>query len=189
MDRKLAECEGGEGGTEIQPVRWFRRLDTAAQIHQFLTLPCSFSTIHFTYLSLKSIWVCSYLSNFSVFSSLVVKSPLAIAGGVGRCRFLRREDPVLGRSTGREHGNPLQYSYLGNPMDRRARLATGGPQVRKELDTISDLACKVTFIRSGSMPQSRCRLFLFSSQSPIVLGCFLDFSFQHTLPFVCHLSL
>ena len=28
--------------------------------------------------------------------------------------------PGLGRSPGEENGNPLQYSYLENPMDRRA---------------------------------------------------------------------
>ena len=28
--------------------------------------------------------------------------------------------PGLGRSLGGGHGNPLQYSCLGNPMDRRA---------------------------------------------------------------------
>ena len=32
--------------------------------------------------------------------------------------------PVLGRSPGEGHGNPLQYSYLENPMDRRAWKAT-----------------------------------------------------------------
>ena len=32
--------------------------------------------------------------------------------------------PGLGRSAGGEHGNPLQYSCLENPMDRGARLAT-----------------------------------------------------------------
>ena len=32
--------------------------------------------------------------------------------------------PRLGRSPGGEHGNPLQYSCLENPMDRGARLAT-----------------------------------------------------------------
>ena len=26
--------------------------------------------------------------------------------------------PGLGRSPGEENGNPLQYSFLGNPMDR-----------------------------------------------------------------------
>ena len=32
--------------------------------------------------------------------------------------------PGLRRSPGGGHGNPLQYSYLGNPMDRRAWRAT-----------------------------------------------------------------
>ena len=41
--------------------------------------------------------------------------------------------PGLGRSPGGEHGNPLQYSYLENPMDRGAWW----PQSvdGKELDT------------------------------------------------------
>ena len=32
--------------------------------------------------------------------------------------------PGLGRSPGEGHGNPLQYSYLENPMDRGAWQAT-----------------------------------------------------------------
>ena len=32
--------------------------------------------------------------------------------------------PGSARSLGEEHGNPLQYSYLGNPMDRGAWRAT-----------------------------------------------------------------
>ena len=42
--------------------------------------------------------------------------------------------PGLGRSPGEEHGNPLQYSCLENPMDRGAWQATvhGG---HKESDT------------------------------------------------------
>ena len=32
--------------------------------------------------------------------------------------------PRLGRSPGAENGNPLQYSWLENPMDRRAWQAT-----------------------------------------------------------------
>ena len=32
--------------------------------------------------------------------------------------------PGLGRSPGEGNGNPLQYSCLGNPMDRRAWWAT-----------------------------------------------------------------
>ena len=32
--------------------------------------------------------------------------------------------PGLGRSPGGGNGNPLQYSFLGNPMDREALWAT-----------------------------------------------------------------
>jgi len=32
--------------------------------------------------------------------------------------------PGSGRSPGERHGNPLQYSCLGNPMDREAWQAT-----------------------------------------------------------------
>ena len=32
--------------------------------------------------------------------------------------------PGLGKSPGGEHGNPLQYSFLENPMDRGAGQAT-----------------------------------------------------------------
>ena len=32
--------------------------------------------------------------------------------------------PGLGRSPGGGHGNPLQYSYLENPLNRRAWRAT-----------------------------------------------------------------
>ena len=39
-------------------------------------------------------------------------------------------NPGLGRSPGGWHGNPLQYSCLGNPMDRGTCQAT----VAKELD-------------------------------------------------------
>ena len=42
--------------------------------------------------------------------------------------------PGSGRSLGGEHGNPLQYSCLGNPMDRGAWWATVHG-VTKELDT------------------------------------------------------
>ena len=39
--------------------------------------------------------------------------------------------PGLGRSPGEEHGDPLQYSYLENSMDRGAWQATvhGGTQL------------------------------------------------------------
>ena len=42
--------------------------------------------------------------------------------------------PGPGRSPGEGNGNPLQYSCLGNPVDRGAWQATGHG-VAKELDT------------------------------------------------------
>ena len=47
----------------------------------------------------------------------MVKNPRANAGDVG-------STPGLGSSPEGGHGNPLQYSCLGNPMDRGARWAT-----------------------------------------------------------------
>ena len=52
--------------------------------------------------------------------ALVVKSPPASAGDVRDTGSI----PGLGRSPGGGHGNPLQYFYLENPMDRRAWWAT-----------------------------------------------------------------
>ena len=46
-----------------------------------------------------------------------VKNLSASAGDVG-------STPGLGRSPGEGNGNPLQYSCLGNPMDRGAWWAT-----------------------------------------------------------------
>ena len=47
----------------------------------------------------------------------VVKNPPAIAGDTGSI-------PGSGRSPGEGNGNPSQYSYLENPMDREAGQAT-----------------------------------------------------------------
>ena len=47
----------------------------------------------------------------------VVKNPPANAGDAGLI-------PRSGRSPGAGKGNPLQYFYLGNPMDRGAWQAT-----------------------------------------------------------------
>ena len=45
--------------------------------------------------------------------------------------------PGSGRSPGERNGNPLQYSCLGNPMDRGACWATvhGVTRVRRDLGT------------------------------------------------------
>ena len=47
----------------------------------------------------------------------VVKNPPANAGGTGDSGSMI---PVSERSPGVGNGNPLQYSYLENPMDRGA---------------------------------------------------------------------
>ena len=57
----------------------------------------------------------------------MVKNPPATAGDVGSM-------PGLGRSPCGENDNPLQYSYLGFPMDRGAWQATVHG-VLKESDT------------------------------------------------------
>ena len=55
----------------------------------------------------------------------LVKYPTANAGDTGSI-------PELGRSPGEGNGNPLQYSCLGNPTDRRVWhiKSTGSQRVR-----------------------------------------------------------
>ena len=50
----------------------------------------------------------------------MVKNPPANAGDKRDAGSI----PRLGRSSGGGHGNPLQYSFLENPMDRGAWWAT-----------------------------------------------------------------
>ena len=50
----------------------------------------------------------------------MVKNPPANAGDIRDVGLI----PGSGRSPGGRHGNPLQYSCLENPMDRRAWWAT-----------------------------------------------------------------
>ena len=52
--------------------------------------------------------------------ALVVKNPSANAGDVRDSGSV----PESGRSPGGGHGNPLQYSFLENPMDSGAWWAT-----------------------------------------------------------------
>ena len=62
-------------------------------------------------------------SNYNTWASqvvLIVKNPPANAGDIGGAGSI----PESGRSPGGGHGNPLQYSFLENPMDRRAWWAT-----------------------------------------------------------------
>ena len=64
--------------------------------------------------------------HMGILGGSVVKDPLASAGDAEDPRSI----PGLGRSPGGRNGNPLQYSCLGNPMDRGAWWATvhGGSQ-------------------------------------------------------------
>ena len=64
-----------------------------------------------------------------------------LGGGSGKepvCQCRRRErlrfDPWVRKIPGGGHGNPLQFSYLENPMDRGA-LAGHNPWGCKDLDT------------------------------------------------------
>ena len=52
--------------------------------------------------------------------ALVVKNPPANAGDIRNSSSV----PGTGRSPGGGHGNPLQYSCLGNLMDRGAQWVT-----------------------------------------------------------------
>ena len=61
---------------------------------------------------------------------LVVKNLPASAGDAGDMGSI----PGLARSPGEEKGKPLQYSCLGNPMDKEAWQATVHG-VKKESDT------------------------------------------------------
>ena len=69
--------------------------------------------------------LCKIVSGFP--SGSVVKNMPANAGDLGLF-------PGWGRSPGGGHGNPLQYSCLGNPHGQRS-LAGYSPQGRKESDT------------------------------------------------------
>ena len=50
----------------------------------------------------------------------VIKKPSANAGDSGDTGLM----PGSGRASGERNGNPLQYSCLGNPMDKGAWEAT-----------------------------------------------------------------
>ena len=68
--------------------------------------------------------------------------------------------PGSGRSPGKGHGNPLQYSHLGNPMDRGAWQATvyGVAKSQTRLKQLSTMLLWVEYgIREcvgNSLPQS-----------------------------------
>ena len=80
----------------------------------------------------------------------MVKKPLANAGDVRDTGSI----PGLGRSSGEGHGNPLQYSCLENPMDRRAWWATVC-RVAKSQTQLNQHACILVYwYQFGSVTQS-----------------------------------
>ena len=61
--------------------------------------------------------ICHHISTRGFPGGSAVKNPPANAGEAGSV-------PGSGRSPGGRNGKPLQYSCLGNPMDRGAFWAT-----------------------------------------------------------------
>ena len=62
----------------------------------------------------KEFTMLSFLRDFP--GGPVVRNPSANAGDTGHVGLI----PGWGRSPAEGNGSPLQYSYLGNPMDRGA---------------------------------------------------------------------
>ena len=79
------------------------------KLNQFILSLAWYEMSHF---SLSQIHIC--VQGFLDGSS--GKKSACIAGDAGDVSSV----PGLGRSPGRRNGNSLQYSYLGNPMDRGA---------------------------------------------------------------------
>ena len=65
----------------------------------------------------------TYFPTWASQVALVVKNPPASAGDIRDTGSI----PKLGRSPREGNGNPLQYSYLENPMDRGTWKATYSP--------------------------------------------------------------
>ena len=82
----------------------------------------------------KSFLPCNKMLQASQMA-LVVKNPPVSVGDIRDMGLI----PGSGRSLGAWNGNPLQYSFLENPMDRGAWQATYSPWDCKESDTTERL--------------------------------------------------
>ena len=69
--------------------------------------------------------------------ALVVKNLSANAGDIKDTGSV----PGLGRSPGGEHGTPLQYFCLENPMDREAWWATVHRITESDMTEVTEHAC------------------------------------------------
>ena len=91
-----------------------------------------------------------YTSLLFPFGISQVKNPLANAGDTGDVDLISGS----GRSPGEGNGNPLQYSCLENPMDRRAWWATvhGVTEIQTRLSTLVlfNPACSLSFLSHES---------------------------------------
>ena len=100
----------------------------------------------------------------------VIKNPPANAGDVGSI-------PGLGRCPGEGNGTPLQYSCLGNPMNRGAWRATVHG-VSKESDTTGTKQHQTTVMVYW---ERRCSQSLVEfSRGPLVVGTLSPFHRQET---------
>ena len=95
---------------------------------------------------LYSSWGCKELDTTEWFSLTYSKLEMGFPGGKESACNAGDPDnlgsiPGSGRYPGEENGNPLQYSCLGNPMDRGAWWSTVR-EVTKKLDMIEHLTHK-----------------------------------------------
>ena len=80
------------------------------------------------YLKRKEIWVCCLTRDIKALISALTYEDF-LGGAVVRIHLLMQEmeemyfNPWFWKILWRRHGNPLQYSCLGNPMDRGASWA------------------------------------------------------------------
>ena len=88
---------------------------------------------------------------------LVVKNPLANETGIKDMGSI----PESGRSPRGGHGNPLQYSYLENPMDREAWWATVHGVTR------SQTHLKWLYTHTSKKPMPESTLFVVQSLSHV----------------------
>ena len=87
------------------------------------------------YCSTDSSQNLTYLSiQFGLPCGSAVKKSISSAGDAGATEYI----PGSGRSPGEGNGNLLQYSYLGNPMNRGGWQATVH-ELEKELDVTQQL--------------------------------------------------
>ena len=79
-----------------------------------------------------------------------VNSIQVLSGKESACQYKRHKfDPRLGRSPKEENGNPLQYSCLGNPMDRGAWQVTVQGCKRVEYDLATNQQQQFFSLKQG----------------------------------------